>query len=50
MNHGKAGLLGMLCANEFALKNKVLKKDDLELSANIDTLKNKILYNKNNEI
>ena len=27
-----------------------LKKDDLELSANIDTLKNKILYNKNNEI
>ena len=27
-----------------------LKKNDLELSANIDTLKNKILYNKNNEI
>ncbi len=27
-----------------------LKKSDLELSANIDTLKNKILYNKNNEI
>ena len=27
-----------------------LKKNDLELNANIDTLKNKILYNKNNEI
>ena len=27
-----------------------LKKIDLELNANIDTLKNKILYNKNNEI
>ena len=27
-----------------------LKQNDLELSANIDTLKNKILYNKNNEI
>ncbi len=27
-----------------------LKKDDLELNANIDNLKNKILYNKNNEI
>ncbi len=27
-----------------------LKKSDLELCANIDTLKNKILYNKNNEI
>ena len=27
-----------------------LKKSDLELNANIDTLKNKILYNKNNEI
>tara|TARA_B100000945_G_C20405823_1_gene609949 strand:- start:27 stop:1433 length:1407 start_codon:yes stop_codon:yes gene_type:complete len=27
-----------------------LKKNDSELSANIDTLKNKILYNKNNEI
>ena len=27
-----------------------LKKSDLELSVNIDTLKNKILYNKNNEI
>jgi len=27
-----------------------LRKSDLELSANIDTLKNKILYNKNNEI
>ena len=27
-----------------------LKKSDLELSSNIDTLKNKILYNKNNEI
>jgi len=27
-----------------------LKKNDLELSNNIDTLKNKILYNKNNEI
>ena len=27
-----------------------LKKNDLELSSNIDTLKNKILYNKNNEI
>ncbi len=27
-----------------------LKKKDLELSNNIDTLKNKILYNKNNEI
>ncbi len=27
-----------------------LRKNDLELSSNIDTLKNKILYNKNNEI
>ena len=27
-----------------------LKKSDLELNTNIDTLKNKILYNKNNEI
>ena len=27
-----------------------LKKNDLELSTSIDTLKNKILYNKNNEI
>ena len=27
-----------------------LKKNDLELSSNIDILKNKILYNKNNEI
>ena len=27
-----------------------LRKNDLELSANIDNLKNKILYNKNNEI
>ena len=27
-----------------------LKKNDLELNGNIDTLKNKILYNKNNEI
>tara|TARA_Y100001970_G_C14188611_1_gene834040 strand:- start:1328 stop:1996 length:669 start_codon:yes stop_codon:yes gene_type:complete len=27
-----------------------LKKNDLELSSSIDTLKNKILYNKNNEI
>ena len=27
-----------------------LKTNDLELNANIDTLKNKILYNKNNEI
>ena len=27
-----------------------LKKNDLELSNNIDILKNKILYNKNNEI
>ena len=27
-----------------------LKKNDLELSTSIDALKNKILYNKNNEI
>ena len=27
-----------------------LKKDDLELNNNIDTLKNKILYNKENEV
>ena len=27
-----------------------LKKDDLELNSNIDILKNKILYNKENEV
>ena len=31
INHGEAVLLGMLCASEFAFKNKILKHKDLNL-------------------
>ena len=31
INHGESVLLGMLCAVEFAFKNKILKKKDLSL-------------------
>ena len=31
INHGEAVLLGMLCASEFALQNKILKKKYLNL-------------------
>ena len=31
INHGEAVLLGMLCASEFAIKNKMLKNKDLNL-------------------
>ena len=34
LNHGEAVLIGMICAIEFAVTNKLLKKDNLEIIKN----------------